>query len=400
MTSGAHRPIVVFGDDWGRHVSSMQHVFRPIVGRRPVVWVNAIGHRVPSVRGGDLGRAWEMARGMLHPTGRRARPAPDGLEGPRPLSVIRPRVLPWHHRRVVHAFNTWSLLRAIRGALRRHDLVAPPILVTGTPPSVGVVGRLGEVGSVYFCMDDFLHLPGVTPWMIAPLEQRLLERVDALVATAASLTQSKRPRSGRVHHLPQGVNYEHFAAPRAVPSEIAALPGPRIGFAGGVSAACDIDILQALAAAFPNGSVVLVGPVSIDVEPLRAANIHLLGRKSYADLPAYVQAFDVGIVPYVLNEWTEAVDPLKLLEYLAAGLPVVTTALPEARKYAEVVRIAESRDAFTNAVRAALADDRDVARSRGQELARRHTWAKRADELLAILDDVAMRARPSRRAGP
>lgn len=400
MTLANGVPIVVFGDDWGRHVSSMQHVFRPIVARRPVIWVNAIGHRVPSIRGGDLGRAWEMARGMLGPRIRASRSVAGGPEGPRPLAVIRPRVLPWHHRRAVHGFNTWSLVRAIRGALRRNGLTASPLLVTGTPPSVGVVGRLGEVGSVYFCMDDFLHLPGVTAWMIEPLERRLLDRVDVLVATAASLTRTKRPRSGRVHHLPQGVNFEHFATPRAVPPEIAALPHPRIGFAGGVSEACDVDLLRALAAEFPDGSVVLVGPVSIDLTRLEVANIHVLGRVAYEELPAYVQAFDVGIVPYVLNPWTEAVDPLKLLEYLAAGLPVVSTALPEARKYADVVAVAESQAAFVEAVRSAVTMDRAVARARGQGLARQHTWARRAEDLLAILDDLAASRAPGLTAVP
>jgi glycosyltransferase involved in cell wall biosynthesis len=264
---------------------------------------------------------------------------------------------------------------------------APPLLVTGSPPSVGVVGRLGEVASVYFCMDDFLHLPDVSPEMLGPLEQRLLQRVDAVVATARSLLESKRPRSGKVYYLPQGVNYEHFAAPQPQPSDLARLPRPWIGFAGGVTTPVDVDLVHRLAAAFSTGSIVLVGPVALPRTALEAPNIHLLGPRLYRDLPGYLQAFDVGLIPYVLNPHTIAVDPLKLLEYLAAGIPVVTTDLPEVRKYSQAVSIASTHDAFVAAVRTAIERPEGTPRQR-QSVAREHGWNRRAADLLEVFADV------------
>jgi len=243
------------------------------------------------------------------------------------------------------------------------------------------------VASVYFCMDDFLHLPNVSPEMLGPLERRLLERVDAVVATARTLTESKRPRSGRAYYLPQGVHYEHFATPRPPPADLAELPRPRIGFAGGVAAPVDVELVHRLAAAFPSGSVVLVGPVTLPRAALAAPNIHLLGPRAYRDLPGYLQAFDVGIVPYVLNAHTVAVDPLKLLEYLAAGIPVVTTNLPEVRKYAAAIAIGSTHDGFVAAVREAV--QRPGTPQRRQALAREHGWNRRAAELLGILAEVS-----------
>ena len=378
-------PIVVFGDDWGRHVSSMQHLFRHVAERHPVIWVNGIGHRVPRLRRGDARRAWQKARAMLGggATGSRG----DVDIGARPRLVLQPRVLPWHHWRAVHALNTRSLLRSLRQALGQLGMSAPPLLVTGSPPSVGVVGRLGEVASVYFCMDDFLHLPDVSPEMLGPLEQRLLRRVDAVVATARSLLESKRPRSGKVYYLPQGVNYEHFAAPQPQPSDLARLPRPWIGFAGGVTTPVDVDLVHRLAAAFSTGSIVLVGPVALPRTALGAPNIHLLGPRLYRDLPGYLQAFDVGLIPYVLNPHTIAVDPLKLLEYLAAGIPVVTTDLPEVRKYSEAVSIASTHDAFVAAVRTAIERPEGTPRQR-QSVAREHGWNRRAADLLEVFADV------------
>jgi len=379
---------VVFGDDWGRRVSSMQHVFRHIVPNHRVVWVNGIGHRLPTLHLSDVRRAMHKGLAMV----RRARRVEGGSDdGPQPAEIVEPRVLPWHHLSPVRAMNTRTLTRAIRAALGRVAPGAAPVLVTGSPPSVGVIGQLGELASIYFCMDDFVHLEGVTGWMLEPLERRLLERVDAVVATAEELVRVKRPVSGRSFYLPQGVNYDHFATPRAIPADLAALPGPRIGFAGGISSCVELDLLGQLATAFPDGSVVLVGPATVDLSPLGAyPNIHVLGRREYSDLPAYVQHFDVGTIPYILNDWTRSVDPLKLLEYLAAGLPVVSTDLPEVRKYADVVDVQPTAAGFVHAVRQALASGAEAV-ARRQALAARHTWGARAEEFMSMVQGVLAR---------
>ena len=398
MTGMEGPPLVVFGDEWGRHVSSMQHLFRHLVTARPVIWVNGIGHRAPSLTGTDLSRAWEklgkVVRRPETPISPQAAVASRDDRAAAPLTVIEPRVLPWHHRPMVAAWNAHWLSTTIRTVLAKHGLTEPPMIITGSPPSVLVFGRLGERGTVYFCMDDFLHLPGISVNMIGPLEERLLGRVDAVVATAEALTQSKRPRSGEVHYLPQGVNFEHFATPRPVPLEMASLPRPIVGFAGGISECCNLELIDRIAATYSGGSVVLVGPVTIPAERLEAIrrpNVHLLGPRPYADLPGYVQAFDVGIIPYLLNDWTRAVDPLKLLEYLAAGLPVVTTPLPEAEKYRSAILVANGGD-FVAAVGAVCHDRRPDDRANRVALAQRNSWAERARVFSDILDGVRRRA--------
>ncbi len=389
LTEGT--PFVVFGDDWGRYPSTIQHVFRHVAPRYPVVWVNSVGFRAPRLNLTDARRAFEKLGRTARAAVRPAAPSPPALGGGAPAAIIEPRVLPWHHVPLVHALNTRSLLRSVGRALGALGAGRRPVLVTGSPPTVGVVGRLGEVASVYYVLDDFLNYPGTSPAMLAPLERRLLDRVDIVVATAESLTRSKRPRSGRTCQLPQGVNYDHFADPRPEPADLAGIARPRIGFAGGVATQCDVALLARLAAGFPAASLVLVGPVSLDraaLEPLQRPNVHLLGLRPYQELPAYVQHFDVGIIPYVISPWTVAVDPLKLLEYLAAGLPVVTTAIPEAAKYAGVVAVAADHDGFVAAVRAALGEDREAGRARHQAFARQHTWERRADTLLEVIEGV------------
>jgi glycosyltransferase involved in cell wall biosynthesis len=275
----------------------------------------------------------------------------------------------------------------------------PPVLVTGTPAAAGVVGALGEQASIYFCMDNYAELPGVSRTLVDPLERALLGKVGAVVATAAALQESKRPASARAFYLPQGVNFEHFATPQPLPPELARLSSPRIGFAGGVSECCDLALIQAVAAANPQGSVVLVGPVSVDLSVLTSPNIHVLGNRPYATLPAYVQAFDVGIIPYVLNDWTRAVDPLKLLEYLAAGIPVVSTPIPEVHKYASVITCASGAAEFARAAVAACAGDRLELRRARQEVARQQTWEQRATQFLTIVRDLCANGAAASRVG-
>jgi glycosyltransferase involved in cell wall biosynthesis len=157
-----------------------------------------------------------------------------------------------------------------------------------------------------------------------------------------------------------------------------------------VSPACDLDIIVRVASDHPTASVVLVGPVSIDTTRLNLPNVHLFGAQPYADLPAWVQAFDAGIIPYVLNDWTRAVDPLKLLEYLAAGIPVVATPLPEVAKYSEVVRVAGGAGEFSEAVAEVVRAPETAGSERAerQAFARKHTWEVRAARFLAIAEEV------------
>jgi len=390
-------PIVVFGDDWGRYVSTMQHLFRHISLDYPVIWVNAIGHRPPDLNLADARRAVQKVKAMIRPKG--PQPTFGLVGGGLPKAIIEPRgVLPWHGFGPIHRLNTTLLTRAIKARLASLGLTRAPVLVTGTPPSAGVVGRLGEAASIYFCMDDFLNFPGVSAAMIGPLEKRLLGKVDALVATANSLTVSKFPASGNAYHLPQGVNYDHFSKPLPEPEDLRAIPHPRIGFAGTVGGCCDLLLVRRIAESYPDCSVVLVGPITADqatMDAIKRPNLHVMGLRPYSQLPAYVQGFDVGLIPYVLNDWTKAVDSLKMLEYLAAGLPVVTSAMPEAAKYAHMAFMTHDDDEFVRAVGEALGVNDAEARQSRQAFASQHTWQRRADRLIEIIN-VTVAARRGR----
>lgn len=388
----APTPFVVFGDDWGRHVSTTQHIFRRLAREHPVVWLNAINHRTPKLSLYDARRAAAKMGSMLRTRVATAASRSDAItsgevDDVQLASIVPPRILPWHNVTAIRYLNTRSVLRDLRTALQRGEQRRRPVLVTATPAIPDVVRQLDAEVKIYFCLDDYAEIQGVDKELVLPLERETLGAVDAVIATAQALVTSKRPTTGRGYYLPQGVNYDHFCRPQPLPPELAAIPRPRVGFAGNLATVCDLDLLRSIALSHPDWSLVLVGPVSVDASSLALPNVHVLGNRPYGALPAYVQGFDVGIIPYVLNAWTRAVDPLKTLEYLAAGIPVVSLPLPEIYKYAPPVRVAEGSEAFATAIAAALAEPAAATDAR-RALAREHTWERRASRFLEIVREL------------
>jgi UDP-galactopyranose mutase len=256
---------------------------------------------------------------------------------------------------------------------------------------------------VYDCMDELSAFKGAPPELLER-EQRLIERADIVFTGGTSLYEAKRGRHSNVHAFPSSIDAAHFArarGPVAAPADQAGIATPRLGFAGVVDERMDLDLLAAVADARPEWSLVVVGPVvKIDANDLpRRANIHYLGGKSYAELPAYMAGWDVALMPFAINEATRFISPTKTPEYLAAGCPVVSTPIVDVvRHYGELeaVAIADTPAAFVAACDAALAmrgagsgwrDAADAQIARG-------SWTRTASDMAALIEaEIAGRNR-------
>jgi glycosyltransferase involved in cell wall biosynthesis len=230
-----------------------------------------------------------------------------------------------------------------------------------TPMALGFTRWLQPAVTVYDCMDELSAFRG------APLEMRereaeLLGRAQVVLTGGRSLYESKRSAHPNVHCFPSSIDRQHFAAARAPlpePEDQRAIPHPRAGFFGVLDERLDRELLAQVAALRPDLHFVMIGPVvKIAREDLpQAANLHYLGQKSYAELPAYIAHWDAAILPFAINESTAFISPTKTPEYLAAGRPVVSTPVRDVvRDYGEpgLVRIAGGADAFARALDAAL----------------------------------------------
>jgi glycosyltransferase involved in cell wall biosynthesis len=260
-----------------------------------------------------------------------------------------------------------------------------------TPDISYVLGSFGETRVVYYCVDDFASFSGYDKPQVLRDEADLCRRADLVVTTSQALLQAKVGLNPHTILVTHGVDYEHFARAAdenlPVPADLERIPRPRLGFFGLIRDWVDLDLLAEVARRRPGWHFVLLGDSTVDLGPYRPlANMHFLGARPYADLPAYCKGFDVGLIPFKINDLTLAVNPIKLREYLAAGLPVVSSPLPEARLYEGVVRLAATAEEFIPAVEASLVDP--MRRQQRMETMRCETWPAKLQLIYDALESL------------
>ena len=199
-----------------------------------------------------------------------------------------------------------------------------------TPIALRFSDHLNPHLTVYDCMDELSAFLGAPPSLLEQ-EKALLNKADLVFTGGLSLYQAKQNRHASVFAFPSSIDYNHFEPARRalpVPHDMEAIPaGPRVGFCGVIDERMNIDLLASLAQQRPDWQFILLGPV-VKINPAmlpKASNIHYLGMKTYAELPTYFSQWDVAIMPFAINEATRYISPTKTPEYLAAGLPVVST---------------------------------------------------------------------------
>jgi len=233
--------------------------------------------------------------------------------------------------------------------MMREQALTDAVLWYYTPMALPFTNTLAAQAVVYDCMDELSAFAGA-PQRLRDLEEELFGRVDVVFTGGQSLYEAKRTRHANVHAFPSSVDVAHFATARTYtgePPDHQSIGRPRIGFFGVIDERMDYDLLRGVAAARPSWHLVLVGPTAkIDPATLpRAANIHYLGPKSYAELPQYISCWDVAMLPFARNEATRFISPTKTPEFLAAGVPVVSTPITDVvRPYGEkgLVEIAKT----------------------------------------------------------
>jgi UDP-galactopyranose mutase len=269
------------------------------------------------------------------------------------------------------AQRTNELLAGLLDGMLVEHGISEYLLWYYTPMALAFTRHLAPVAVVYDCMDELSGFAGAPPDM-KRLEAELLARADLVTTGGQTLYESKRELHPNVHSFPSSVDVEHFSGartPQPDPSDQASIPHPRLGFFGVIDERMDLDLVAAVAAARPDWHLVMIGPTAkIDPAILpRAANIHYLGGKRYEELPSYISGWAVALLPFARNDATRFISPTKTPEYLAAGLPVVSTSIRDVvRPYGVrgLAHIADTPREFIAAVEAALAEKDSTERLR------------------------------------
>lgn len=297
------------------------------------------------------------------------------------LWAVTPRCLPRADRR------GWSVLSDPLVGLdieraARQVMPARRALIT-LAPSRGMLPLLKRDVTVYWRRDaaaDGHYVASVDH--VFARHERLLARADLVTAVSPELVADRAAQRSRTHYLPNGADTDLFAAATAPPPPLRTVVGPVIGYLGAVSWRFDTDLLDALATARPEWTFVLIGDQQVPVP--RRDNVWALGPKPYRELPAWAQRFDVGLVPYRNETFNRSSFPLKVFDYLAAGVPVVAPPLPALSALDPYVRTAADPHGFLDAIERALAEgpSRDACRC----VAEANSWSRRAAQLTGLVD--------------
>jgi glycosyltransferase involved in cell wall biosynthesis len=381
--------IIYFAKEWGEDPTSCDHLFKHLAADNKVLWVNSISMRNP-----NLASARDLRKIV-----RKLRQCLGGARQVGPQAwVYQPMVIPLPYSTLARTINRallrWSLRRQSRALGMRR-----PQLWTFLPNAVYMVGHLDESLVVYYCIDEWSAFSYLDAAKMAAMERELLQKADLCFATAHALVESKRQHNPNTFLSSHGVDSRHFATALApetyVPEDVARLPHPVIGFFGLLHDWIDLELVAKVARAHPEWSIVLIGKACVPLDDVQdIPNVHLLGRRPYDTLPAYCKGFDVGIIPFVVSDLSRAVNPIKLREYLSAGLPVVSTDLPEVASYGDRCSVAKTHDDFIARLEDAVRDDTPADRRERSEAMRDETWeAKTRQVCERVLQAKAARAR-------
>lgn len=288
----------------------------------------------------------------------------------------------------INRLNQWWIGLFLKKVMKKLHFTRP-ILWTYLPNTVHLLGRLREKFRVYDCVDEHSAYTGFNKDAVQAMEHELLAQCDIVFTTAQGLYEEKKKYNPNTHLVPNAANVEHFSLAQhpatPVPADIAQLPHPIIGFIGAIRDWIDLDLIEEIARRHPEWSVVMVGPVGVDIniEPLtRYPNLYFFGHRERGDLPGYLKAFDVCINPFRLNELTMTVSPLKFYEYLASGKPIVSVAMPEVEPFADVVEIGRNVDEFIQGIERALTEDTEEKKNQRLAIARENTWESRVQTMM------------------
>ncbi|MDA0134871.1 glycosyltransferase [Vibrio harveyi] len=332
--------IVVFGEDFGGLPSSTQHLIKHLANNHRILWVNSIGLRQPKFTPKDAKRLVTKLTGSFKQQDKVQ--TPFGQEDVSNIHTITLLTIPAPK-------SKWA--RNVATKMMKHQLSKKlnelgfqhAVFWTSLPTAVDICREMSTKGIVYYCGDDFGALAGVDHRTILEHEADLIENADLILAASDKLA-AELPQEKTVT-LPHGVDFSLFSEPTAKAQDMPSNSRKVLGFYGSLSEWLDYRLIEQVADQALDWDLVFIGPNEFPHNPLpQRNNIHYLGPRAHQDLPSYSQHWDASWLPFVDNAQIQACNPLKLLEYLATGTPVISTAFPALKPYQHMLHVVADVD--------------------------------------------------------
>jgi len=381
--------IIISSIDWSTHWQMHHQLAMSLTGQgTKVLFIENTGVRGPQLK--DFGRIVDRVRRRL-----------SSLHGFREIEqnlwTYSPAFLPFPYNAAVKSINVAVISKSIRQWMRVTRFTDPIVIsFLPTPLAQGLIEKIAPALTIYYCANHMAGASSATK-KLRYWEDLFFKKADLVFAISEAIIERARPFTRSVYSFPAGIDEAKFMVPKeqlVTPDDIKAVKRPVIGYVGAISDVFDQEMVAALADALPDATVVLVGPKYTTTSLLdQKSNIVLLGERSHEQMAAYISSFDVALIPYVVNEFTDSVYSCKLNEYLAMGTAVVATNMREIcayeRSYPGVISVAAGAEEFIGKVRQTL--DNPQFRSaeaveRRKSVARENTWTTRFKGIMTVID--------------
>lgn len=381
--SNSYNVVCFGGEDWWYHNRGHidMQLMRRFAKRGTTLYVNSIVMQKPNVREGKR---------FVQKLVRKAKSIFAGLKkSDAGFWVYSPFSIPLHHISWARKLNEWLLHFQISW-MKRKLKMKRLIVWVACPAACDVALKMRKHKLVYQRTDRFEEFPNVDNETIKKYDRRLKAEADLTIFVNNTLYDEESSQCKKAIYLDHGVDFEMFASAEnreEMPTEMAAIKKPIVGFFGGIDKhTSDIRLIEKVVVLLPNMSFVFVGKASVDcIGLLSRRNVWMLGQRPYEQIPHYGKCFDVTIMPWRQNRWIKVCNPIKLKEYLALGKPIVSTSFTELQKYLDVVYEAKSPEEFARCIEKALTEDNPeriaVRRKKVQET----TWDSKAK---LVLDEL------------
>lgn len=373
--------LIVFGEDWGGLPSSTQHLIKRLAKNRQVLWVNSIGLRQPKLCLRDIHRVIHKVIKRVSTIFSTLNVKTNTVDTPANLHVINPLTIPAPKSNIARTVAAFLLRQQIRPNIKNLKL-NKPILWISVPTAADLIGDLDEYKVIYYCGDDFSGLAGVDHQTVVNHEAKLIEHSHLIITASDALCNkfSTAPSHPLCRTLTHGVDFELFSTPVERAHDLPSNTKPIAGFYGSLSHWLDIDMLADVIGLLPHWNFVFIGKQEADMTKIYSLdNAYFLGPKPHHELPKYVQHWQASMLPFRDNAQIRACNPLKLSEYIAAGIPIVSTKFPAVQQHCQFVQIAQTADTFAEALELSpyvikLSHFRNTLQQRVTQ----HTWTQKA----------------------
>ena len=387
ITKNIRDIVVLYGPPWDQPAQLSKHQFAGLWARdRRVLYVEAPINPISFItRKEEARKLW-----------RRYKNGPEKISDNLWVTTFF-YPLPFRGRRYlfggewINTINQYFVMGKLKKQLSELNFVNP-ILFIGGAHALPLLDDYKDSFKIYHCSDDYTLVQSF-PQSFKTIEKKFIKKCDLIITTADELKRSKQHLNSNIISISNGANIDHFSQTQKshikIAEELKQISNPIVGYIGTIFEWINQDWIYYAAEENSNYSFIFIGPITTNISKLKnRKNIYFLGPRPYEDLPKYLKAFSIAIIPFTIDGVTLKASPIKFYEYLASGVPIVSTALPDLEPFKEISSLVTTKDEFNKQIIALINNDSNELKSKRMEIAKSYSWEARFNQMNEHIDQI------------